>query len=41
VKVLEPTDLEKWQAAAAPLYGEYAKKHPEAGPMIEKFKALR
>lgn len=41
MKVLEPTDLEKWQAAAAPLYEEYAKKHPKAGPMIEKFKALR
>ncbi len=41
VQVLQPTDLQNWQAAAAPLYDEYAKKHPKAGPMIEKIKALR
>jgi C4-dicarboxylate-binding protein DctP len=41
VEVLQPTDLPEWQAAAAPLYDEYAKKHPKAGPMIEKIGALR
>ena len=41
VKVLRLTDPEKWQAATAPLYGKYVKKHPKAGPMIEKFNALR
>ena len=41
VKVIQPTDLPKWQAATASLYDEYAKKHPKAGPMIEKIKALR
>jgi C4-dicarboxylate-binding protein DctP len=41
VIVLQLTDSEQWQAATAMLYEEYAKKNPEAGPMIEKFKALR
>ena len=41
VKVLQITDPEKWQKATASLYDEYVKKHPEAGPMIEKFIALR
>jgi tripartite ATP-independent transporter DctP family solute receptor len=41
VKVLQLTDAEKWKAATSSLYDEYVKKHPEAGPMIEKFNAMR
>lgn len=41
MKVLQAADIAKWQAVTAPLYVEYAKKHPKAGPMIDKIKALR
>jgi tripartite ATP-independent transporter DctP family solute receptor len=41
VKVVQPTDLAKWQSVTAPLYDDYAKQFPKAGPMIEKIKALR
>lgn len=41
VEVLQVTDPENWKKATAPLYDEYVKKHPEAGPMIKKFNELR
>jgi C4-dicarboxylate-binding protein DctP len=41
VKVLQVTDPENWKTATAPLYDEYVKEHPEAGPMIKKFNELR
>ena len=41
VKVLQVTDPENWKTATAPLYDEYVKENPEAGPMIKKFNELR
>ena len=41
VEVLQVTDPENWKTATAPLYDEYVKEHPEAGPMIKKFNELR
>lgn len=41
VEVLQVTDPENWKKATAPLYDEYVKEHPEAGPMIKKFNELR
>lgn len=41
VNVHQVEDMDRWLAATAPLFDEYAQKSPAAKAMIEKFQALR